>query len=205
MYGFFLLVAAAIVLAKSLGSVKPSSPAQRKSSSRLVQAQQYALRLYKEKHFLAAEKAFLDVLKLDHRNAAAYTHLGIIYSIQHNYHEAVECFELAARYEPTAAVYQNLGLAYHENRNYMKASAAYEKAIMFEPSPARYIGLGKAFDKLKNGSKAIEALEKAVELEPSVKYLSLLVSTCQSYGATEKAKLYASQLKATGTFAVAKA
>lgn len=194
MYGFILLLIAAVFLGRRLVAVRPSSGEQRKASPRLIQAEQYALRLYKEKHYHSAEKAYLNVLKLDHRNASAYSHLGIIYSILHNYPEAVECFELAARFAPSASTYQNLGLGYYENKNYMKSIAAYEKAIMFEPSVLRYIGLGKAYDKLGNGPKAIEALEKAVELDPSPKYLDLLIATCRAHGQTDRAAELKSRL-----------
>jgi tetratricopeptide (TPR) repeat protein len=182
MYGFIFLIAAAIFLGRRLTAIRPSGSDKKKVSPRLVQAEQFALRLYKEKHYHSAEKAYLNVLKLDHRNASAYSHLGIIYSILHNYAEAVECFELAARFAPSAATFQNLGLGYYENKNYMKSIAAYEKAIMFEASVLRYIGLGKAYDKLGNGAKAIEALEKAVELDNTPKHLELLVNTCKAHG-----------------------
>lgn len=186
MMGFLILMAAAAVLGYRLMTVRPSGPDRRAVSPRLAQAEQFALRLYKEKHYHAAEKAYLNVLKLDHRNAGAYSHLGIIYSILHNTGEAVECFELAARFNPSAYTYQNLGLGYYENKNYMKSIAAYEKASMFEPSVHRYIGLGKAYDKLGNGAKAVEALERAVELDPSPKHRELLAHTCRAYGIKER-------------------
>jgi tetratricopeptide (TPR) repeat protein len=182
MYGFLLLIVAAVFVGRRLISIRPSGTDKKKTSPRLVQAEQFALRLYKEKRYHSAEKAYLNVLKLDHRNASAYSHLGIIYSILHNYPEAVECFELAARFAPSAATYQNLGLGYYENKNYMKSIAAYEKSIMFEASVLRYIGLGKAYDKLGNGAKAIEALEKAVELDNTPKHLELLINTCKAHG-----------------------
>ena len=187
MYGFLLLIIAAVFLGRRLAAIRPSGSDKKKLSPRLIQAEQYALRLYKEKHYHSAEKAYLNVLKLDHRNASAYSHLGIIYSILHNYPEAVECFELAARFAPSAATYQNLGLGYYENKNYMKSIAAYEKAIMFEASVLRYIGLGKAYDKLGNAAKAIESLEKAVELDNSPKHVELLINTCKSNGQTDRA------------------
>ena len=204
MYGFLLLLAAALFLGRRLAAIRPSGSDKKKVSPRLIQAEQYALRLYKEKHYHSAEKAYLNVLKLDHRNASAYSHLGIIYSILHNFPEAVECFELAARFSPSAATYQNLGLGYYENRNFMKSIAAYEKAIMFEPSVLRYIGLGKAYDKLGNGAKAIEALEKAVEMDPTPKHIELLMNVCKSHGQAARAAELKSRFTASGTAPAAK-
>lgn len=205
MYGFILLLVAAVFLGRRLVAVRPSGAEQRRVSPRLAQAEQFALRLYKEKHYHSAEKAYLNVLKLDHRNASAYSHLGIIYSVLHNYPEAVECFELAARFAPSAPAYQNLGLGYYENKNYMKSIAAYEKAIMFEPSVLRYIGLGKAYDKLGNGAKAVEALERAVELSPVPKYVDLLVATARAHGQAGRAAEFKARYAAAMPAEAAKA
>ena len=37
-------------------------------------------RYYAEKNYLAAEKAYLKVLKVDHKNSLAYSRLGFVYS-----------------------------------------------------------------------------------------------------------------------------
>jgi tetratricopeptide (TPR) repeat protein len=146
----------------------------KRSQARLQQMAEYADRLFTEKKWLAAEKAYLGVLKLDHKNVTAYSHLGIIYSTQKSMADAIECFQIAVRLKPSGATLQNLALAFYDNRNYMKSVAAFEKAIMMEPTAQRYMGLSKAQHKLQNDDASIIALEKAIQLEPSKRILQIL-------------------------------
>ena len=113
------------------------------------------------------------MLKLDHKNVPAYSHLGIIYSTQKNMTDAIECFQIASRLSPWYDVH-NLGLAYLDNKNYIKAIAAFEKSIMFEPTAQRHVGLSKAHQKLHNRPEAVAALKKAAELDSSSKITQLL-------------------------------
>lgn len=155
---------------------------QKEVSPKLTQLAQYSGRLFSEKKWVAAEKSYLEVLKLDHRNIVAYAHLGIIYSTQKQYADAIECFQIATQIKPSAMTFQNLGLVYYENRNFVKSVAAMEKAIMFEPSANRYVALSKACRKLADPDRVVQALEKAVEIEPSVRILELLADACIDAG-----------------------
>jgi tetratricopeptide (TPR) repeat protein len=173
----FIIVIAYLLLRRQLILTKSSSAATfdpNQPSPRLAQLSDYADRLYTERKWLAAEKAYLNVLKLDHKNVTAYSHLGVIYSTQKNLADAIECFQIATRLRPSGATFQNLGLAFYDNRNYVKSVAAYEKAIMLEATASRYVGLSKAYRKLTNYPAAISALEKAIQLDPSPKLNQLL-------------------------------
>ena len=156
---------------------------------------EYADRLYSERKWLAAEKAYLAVLKLDHKYTTAYTHLGIIYSTQKNMADAIECFQIAARLRPSGTAFQNLGLAFFDNKNYIKSVAAYEKANMFEQSAARYIGLSRAQQKLSNSPGQITALEKAKELEPTKRVLELLADAYTEAGRKDAAEAIKNQIR----------
>lgn len=147
---------------------------EKHANPQVEQALAYAARLYSEHKYLAAEKAYLAVLKYDHKNHVAYTRLGKIYISLKNYPDAIECFRIASQLSPNAHSYFNLGTGYYENKNYIKAIAAFEKAIMFEPSAGRYAALGSAQKKMSNWPKAASALEKAVELQPSRSNLQAL-------------------------------
>src|SRR3979411_625078 len=57
----------------------------------------------RETRFLRAEKALLTILKIDEKNAAAYNRLGILYAKQHEYKDAIDCFEIASSIEPSAS------------------------------------------------------------------------------------------------------
>jgi tetratricopeptide (TPR) repeat protein len=162
-----------VSLRRFSGPGATSALAPHQPSPKLTQLADYADRLYVQKKWLAAEKAYLAVLKLDHRHVTAYSHLGVIYSAQRNYGDAIECFQIAARLHPSGPTQQNLALAYYDNRNYIKSIAAYQKAIMFEPTGPRYLGLSKAHRKLANIPAALAAIDSAIALDPADKYQRL--------------------------------
>lgn len=178
MIEILIIIAAFVVLRYQLAALESTAPspslAPSRTAAKLTQMVTYADRLYSERKWLAAEKAYLSVLKIDHKHVTAYSHLGIIYSTQKNMPDAIECFEIAARLRPSASTLHNLGLAYFDNKNYMKSVATFEKSIMFEPSAQRYVGLSKAWHKLSNAQKVVDALEHAAELDSSEKIAKLL-------------------------------
>ncbi len=189
MFEVLIVVAALVVLRRQLAALETGSSgslAPRRSAAQLAQMASYADRLYGERKWLAAEKAYLGVLKLDHKNVTAYSHLGIIYSTQKNMADAIECFEIAARLRPSGPTLQNLGLAYFDNRNYMKSVATFEKAISFEPTTQRYVGLSKAWRKLSNNAQVVTALEKAAILDSSKRILQLLAEAYEDAGQKDK-------------------
>lgn len=186
-----LLIIMSVFLYQQISQLRAKSPsgslAPKQVSQQLVQMVDYADRLYAERKWLAAEKAYLKVLAVDHKNITAYSHLGVIYNAQKNMADAVECFEIAVRLKPSAITLQNLGLAYLENKNYMKSIVAFEKSISMEPNAQRYIGMSKAQKKLHNNYQVVAALEKAVELDGSKKVLQLLADAYDEIGRTNDA------------------
>ena len=190
MIELLLLAIAVFVFRQQLAgfTAAPGALVKPRASPQLIQLAEYADRLYAEHKWLAAEKAYLSVLKLDHKNVTAYSHLGIIYSTQKNMPDALECFNIAVRLKPSASTYQNLGLAFYENKNYMKSIAAFDKAIMFEPSIHRYVGLSKAYKQISNTVEMIAALERAAKFEPGKKILQLLATAYEDNGRKDEAK-----------------
>jgi tetratricopeptide (TPR) repeat protein len=191
MLAAFVVIVAAVILSRTLkNSVVAGSQtlAPRRISPQLITAATYADRLFTEKRWLAAEKAYVTVLKLDHKNLTAYSHLGIIYSTQKNLPDAIECFQIAVRLRPSAATHQNLATAYYENKNYIKSISAYEKSIMFEASASRYIGLSKAYKKVGNSDRVIASLEQAVTLDPAARIKDLLSGAYLAAGKTDLAR-----------------
>ncbi len=172
---FMLAVALAVREIRTLRrpvATKAVTRNQKPDQLKALEAQ--AARLYAQRQYLSAEKAYLRVLKLNHKDAQAYNRLGLIYVALKNYDDATECFQISAQLQPTAAAWYNLGLAYNENNNSIKAIAAIEKAIMFEASATRYGGLAKAYARVGNQSKVIWALEQAVLQEKTKKTLTAL-------------------------------
>ena len=201
MIELLVLIGAFLVFFRQLSRTEPApaaSPAKaaagpapviapKPTAGRLTQLSEYADRLFSEKKWLAAEKAYLSVLKLDHKNVTAYSHLGIIYSTQKNLPDAIECFTIATRLKPSGTTYQNLALAFYDNHNYIKSIATFKKAIMFEPTSARYVGLSRAQTKLGATNEAVSALESAVKLDPSDRTKQLLAEAKTAAGTRPKA------------------
>ncbi len=143
-----------------------------------------------EKKYLRAEKALLTILKLDQKNAAAYNRLGILYSRQKEYKDAIECFEIASSIRPSASSLHNLGLIYFETENYQKAAQAFEASIRLEEDVAtRHIAYAKVQEQLDNKDQVIGSLTRAIELEPRAQTYKLLADAYQRNGNLEEAKI----------------
>lgn len=140
----------------------------------------------REKKYLRAEKALLTILRVDERNATAYNRLGILYSKQQAYEDAIECFEIAQSLEPSASSLHNVGLIYYETQAYDKAALAFEQALaMEEDLAARHIAYAKVQEKLGNNKRMISALERAVELEKNPQTLTILADAYDRAGQEE--------------------
>jgi superkiller protein 3 len=140
----------------------------------------------RDKKYLRAEKALLTILRVDERNATAYNRLGILYSKQQAFQDAIECFEIAQSLEPSASSLHNVGLIYYETEQYDKAALAFEQALgMEEDLAARHIAYAKVQEKLGNNKRMITALERAVELEKNPQTLTILADAYDRAGQSE--------------------
>ena len=158
-------------------------------SDKLDKLWQIAQEGLREKKYLSAEKALLTILRVDERNAAAYNRLGILYSKQRAFNDAIECFEIAQSLEPSASSLHNVGLIYYETGQYEKAAIAFEQAIEMESGlAARYVAYAKVQEKMGDNKKMIANLEKAVELEPNPQSLRILADAYERTGDTPLAE-----------------
>lgn len=165
-----------------------SSDLTSKLSDKLDQLWSIAQTALQDRKYLRAEKALLTILRVDERNASAYNRLGILYSKQQQFKEAIECFEIAQSLEPSASSLHNVGLIYFETQSYEKAGLAFEQALAMDSElPSRHIAYAKVQEKLGNKRRMIESLEKAVELDPIPQTLSILADAYERTGETELA------------------
>ncbi len=124
-------------------------------------------RYYAEKNYLAAEKAYLKVLKVDHKNSLAYSRLGFIYSHFGQIDDAIECFQIVADTYPNAASYYNLSMMLFKNRRFKRSAAAMEKSVSMEESSNRLVVLARIYRAMNEYKRQIEVLQRALELEPN--------------------------------------
>jgi Tfp pilus assembly protein PilF len=136
-------------------------------------------RYYQERNYLAAEKAYLKVLKIDHKNSLAYSRLGFIYSNLGNTEDAIECFQIVAQMYPNAASYHNLAMMYFKNRDYTASAEALEKSVHIEPNVNRFITLARIYRILHKFHKQIDCLNEALKLEP--KNVDILQLQAEAY------------------------
>lgn len=159
-----------------------------KISERLDRLWVIAQESLRDRKYLRAEKALLTILRVDERNATAYNRLGILYSKQQAYNDAIECFEIAQSLEPSASSLHNVGLIYFETEQYEKAALAFEQALgMEEDLAARHIAYAKVQEKLGSEKKMIAALERAVDLEKNPQTLTILADAYDRTGQSELA------------------
>jgi len=160
--------------------------ARRGTKERMEKLWSIAQKAMRERKYVPAERALLMILKFDHKNAAAYNRLGILYAQQSNFVDAVECFEVASSLDGKASSLHNLGLIYYEIDKFDKAGAAFQRALEIEPTAARHIAYAKTQQKLGKTKNVIAALEEAAELEPSPQTYKLLIESYQSTGNQQK-------------------
>lgn len=171
---------------QTIGEVAANLPS--KLSEKLDQLWLIAQESLVEHKYLRAERALLTILRVDDRNASAYNRLGILYSKQKQYKEAIECFEIAQSLEPSASSLHNVGLIYYETGDYDKAALAFEQALAIDNELAtRHIAYAKVQEKLGNDRKMIESLERAVELDPIPQTLTILADAYERTGEAELA------------------
>ena len=136
-----------------------------------------------------AERSLLALLKLDTKNVAAYSRLGIIYARQGLNKEAIECFEISSSLDKGPVPLHNLALAYMNTKQYEKAARAFEHAIERDPdNPSRYIALAKALERMEDPKAAIKQLEKAHKIEPGSQGSTMLANAYRQIGAPDLAE-----------------
>ncbi len=177
MIGLILLVVVGVIvgwLLQRFERLKQQDVTSPKTSARLKKLWDYVGKAFNEQRYWAAERALLSILRIDHKNTAAYNRLGMLYARQQNYEDAIECFDIASSLTPTVSTLYNLGLVQYEYGNFEKAATAFEKVIDLEPSSKRYMAYAKALEQIGNHKKVVEILEKVRELEPTQQHLELL-------------------------------
>ncbi len=144
--------------------------------SRLESLLEIASRYYAEKNYLASEKAYLKVLKVDHKNSLAYSRLGFIYSHFGQVDDAIDCFQIVADNYPNSASYYNLAMMLFKSRRFKRSATALEKSIDMEETPARLVTLARIYRVIGSYDKQIKALGRALELEPDGISIMLLLA-----------------------------
>ncbi len=136
----------------------------------------------------ALEKALLAILRIDHKNTAAYNRLGMVYARLGNLDDAVDCFAIASSLTPTVATLYNLGLVEYERGHYKEAVTAFERVVDLEPNAKRYIAYAKALYKLGEMKSVADVLEKVVQEDPDAEHYTMLAQAYKQLKEDDKAE-----------------
>lgn len=112
---------------------------------------------WSEQQYDEAVRRFQQVLALDPRHAAAYVHLGMSYTAQERFAEAIAAYQEAGHLNPDLAplIAQSLNLVEHLQR-----------AKDHPDDPAVQVQLGELYAGDGRSDRAIECFEKVVALDP---------------------------------------
>lgn len=128
--------------------------------------------------FANAEKKYIEIISLDHRNINAYRGLGNMYIAQKNYADAKQTFEHVLKLNKLDDIaYASLGKIAQEAGDFAEAKDDFQKSINIKNSAVHHFELAEVCLKMENYEEAVQNLEKALEYEPSnPKYLDLLLT-----------------------------
>lgn len=117
----------------------------------------------------AARSFFLEALKVDAQNAAAYFGLGEIFSDQDNVEEALANYEKALSSNPKLTeIYVPLGILYFQKGEIAKADDLLTKAMAASPNdPETQLFVGMIRMSQNRNQEALTAFEMARSLDPT--------------------------------------
>ncbi|HMT09236.1 MAG TPA: tetratricopeptide repeat protein [Pyrinomonadaceae bacterium] len=116
-----------------------------------------------------ARAFFLEALKFDPKNAAAYFGLGEVFSEQDKQDEAVANFEMALKSNANLTeIYVPLGILYFQKGEIAKADDLLSKALAASPNDAEtQLFVGMIRSSQNRNAEALAAFEKARTLDPT--------------------------------------
>lgn len=155
----------------------------------LLQDAKFAL---DQKQLDAAEKKYIDAIRLEPKNKDAYRGLGDVYFEQGHLQEAKETYLFLLHLTPADdALLLRLGEIEEENNNIQAAVDYYQKAVLLnDATPSRFVKIADLMQRIGQYETALEAAFQAVELEPqNPKYLDNFIELaiiCENKTQAEK-------------------
>ncbi len=136
----------------------------------------------KDERYGEAEKALIEVLSHDAKNAEAYETLGYLFMLQKNYDQAEETYNFILKIQPgDASVLTSLGEIELARNNPEKAKQYFDKAVKKRPHNPKYLDfLLEASIQAKDASAARWALEQLRGANPENKKLGEFEERIQS-------------------------
>ncbi len=129
---------------------------------------------FKEGKFDEAEKKYIEILTLDHKNIDAYKKLGALYLEQKNYDHASETFQHILKLNPNEIeTLIDLAILQKQRGENEKALMNFQKAVEIEPTNPKYLDfLIEMSIIVGNKGLAQESFKKLKEVNPENQKLS---------------------------------
>ncbi len=151
-----------------------------------------ARKAVKKEDYAAAEKYYLDVLKIDENNGDVYRGLGTVYTKQKSFSDAADAYKQALRLgSRDEQTYLALGEALLQKGAWQEAVETLDHVVKMNPQMASaYALLGRAYTGLKLHKEALKYFELAAKFDPkNVGYLMFLAEAAQRRGLDVIAKM----------------
>ena len=146
----------------------------------------------KKEDYAAAEKYYLEVLKIDENNGDVFKGLGLVYAQQKNFSGAAEAYKQAIRLgNRDEQTYSSLADALLQKKNWQEAIDTLDHVIKINPQAAStYALMGRAYTGLKLHKEALKCFELAAKFDPkNVGFLMFLAEAAQRRGLDVIAKM----------------
>ena len=125
----------ALPLGQHVSATSPPSSAEPTAEQTLLKKAYASL---ENNNYDESERQYLEVIRQDHRSAAAYRGLGVIYHKKRQFHEARQALEYALRLAEEAATYAALGYLCVDEGKLQEAEDHYKEAVKLD-SQADYL------------------------------------------------------------------
>lgn len=125
-----------------------------------------AMQYFNSKNYLEAEKAFLNLVKIDPENVDAHFYLGLIKFYDQDYEKSVEYYEQGLEIDA-----ENIDLLKFLSKSYDKmgevesAAATLERITEFEEDKEIWLKIGDLYAKVDYADEAEEAYTTAIEMD----------------------------------------
>jgi tetratricopeptide (TPR) repeat protein len=136
-----------------------------------------------------AESEYLDAIKLNPSDAAAFQYYSLFLAARHRQEEAIEAIGHAIRLDPLSArIAVSAGVVFRLNRQFDTSMAHVESAIEFDPENyGAYLLRGSIHQANQEWEQAVDAYRRSLELGGGQNVLSVLSTVYASMGKRDEA------------------
>jgi len=155
-------------------------------------------RLVEEENFKEAEKKYIEIISIDHKNTEAFKNLGEVYFKMKDFQHAKEIFQHILKLDSeNDTAYSSLGLIATAEGHLEEAKEDYLKSLSINNQlAAHHIDLGETYKSLGEKEKALECFKEVIKLEPNnPKNLDCLIEACIQCKEKQMAKKAFQKLK----------